>query len=157
MDGVTGTWPRLPTAAFSAAAIASRTALSASATAAAGAPIAAPALSSSRHLAVGELRRLPGALGLLRDAGHLADRTAQTLERVADLARHDPQLVRVALSDRRQHLQVLVGEQTLVRLAGVDRVEDRGDGLRLTLGLQDPRLPLGLRPAGSGTACHLRR
>src|SRR3954447_26378673 len=103
-----------------------------------------------RNLAVLQLRSLPVAFGLLRDTGDLTDRAAQTLERVADLARHDPQLVRVALGDRRQHLQVLVRQQTLVRLAGVDRVEDRGDGLRLTLRLQDPRFPLGLRPQDPG-------
>ena len=69
--------------------------------------------------------------------GDLADRRAQPLERLADLAGHDPDLVGVALGDLRQHLEVLVGEQRLVGLPVVDRLEDRLDRLALTLRPQD--------------------
>ena len=61
-----------------------------------------------------------------------------------ELARDDPDLVRVALGDLREHLQVLVGEQLRVGVALVDRPEDRVDRLRLALGLQDLRLALAL-------------
>jgi hypothetical protein len=40
-----------------------------------------------------------------------AQRLAQLHERPRELARDDPDLVRVALRDLRQHLEVLVGEQ----------------------------------------------
>ena len=56
----------------------------------------------------------------------------------------DPDLVRVALRDLRQHLQVLVGEQLGVGVAPVDRVEHGLDRLRLALGLQDLGLALAL-------------
>jgi hypothetical protein len=49
-----------------------------------------------------------------------------------------------------QHLQVLVGQQRLIRLGGVDRVEHGGDGLRLALGPQHRGLPVGLRPQHGG-------
>ena len=65
-------------------------------------------------------------------------------ERLADLARHDPDLVGVALGDLRQHLEVLVGQQRLVGRPVVDRLEDRADRLRLALGPQDARLPVAL-------------
>ena len=81
----------------------------------------------------------------------------QPLEGLAELARHDPHLVRVALRDLRQRLQVLVGQQRRVGPGGVDRGERRLDRLGLalggqvrrgplTLGPQDPGLPLGLPP-----------
>ena len=80
---------------------------------------------------------------------------ARPSQRLGELARHDPDLVRVALGDLRQRLQVLVGEQRRVRVGGVDRAEHgldrlglalRGEVARgpLALGPQDARLPLGL-------------
>jgi hypothetical protein len=66
-------------------------------------------------------------------------------EGLRDLAWDDPDLVRVALSDLRQHLQVLVGEQLGIGVSTMDRVEDRFDRLRLPLGLQDLRLTTTFR------------
>ena len=88
--------------------------------------------------------RVLTAGGLLRDARDLAERGAEALEGPADLGRHDPHLVGVALGDLRQHLEVLVGQQRLVRLPVVDRLEDGLDGLPLTLRPQDPGLPVRL-------------
>ena len=68
----------------------------------------------------------------------------EALEGVADLAGHDPELVGVALGDLREHLEVLVGEELLVRVAGVDGLEDRTDGLGLALGAQGGGLGLTL-------------
>ena len=67
----------------------------------------------------------------------------------------------------RQRLQVLVGQQALVGLAVVDRLEHRLDRLRLalrlqeqrgalTLGAQDPALPLGLGLEDRGLLLALR-
>ena len=75
----------------------------------------------------------------------VSEQTAQRLQGLAHLARHDPQLVRVAAGDLRKHLQVLVGEQFGVRLALVNRFEDRLDRLRLALRSQRLRLRVGLR------------
>jgi hypothetical protein len=65
-------------------------------------------------------------------------------ERLRELAGDDPDLVRLALRDLREHLQVLVGEQLRVGVAGVDRLEDRPDRLGLSLRPEDRRLPLAL-------------
>src|SRR5204863_4259225 len=72
-------------------------------------------------------------------------RLRQLAERLLELARDDPELVRLALSDLRQHLQVLVREQLRVGIAGMDRLEHRLDRLRLALRRKDLRLllPLG--------------
>ena len=69
---------------------------------------------------------------------------AQPAERVRQLARDHPDLVRVALRELRQHLQVLVGEELRVGIALVDRPEHGPDRLRLALGRQDRGLPLAL-------------
>ena len=81
----------------------------------------------------------------------------ETLERLADLARHDPHLVGVALGDLRHHLEVLVGQQRLVRAAVVDRLEHRLDGLALTLRPEDRGTPGRPGRAGSATRGHPRR
>jgi hypothetical protein len=84
-----------------------------------------------------------------------AEHAADALEGVGELARDDPHLVGVAAGDLREHLEVLVGEQLLGRLAAVDRVEDLLDrpglalclqdaGLRRALGAQDLALLLAL-------------
>ena len=89
----------------------------------------------------------PACAGRRRCCGmpcRLVHRRAEALERLADLAGHDPDLVGVALGDLRHHLEVLVGQQRLVGLAVVDGLEDRLDGLPLTLGPQDRGLPVGL-------------
>ena len=70
----------------------------------------------------------------------------QPFEGLAELARHDPHLVRVALGDLRQRLQVLVGEQGRIGFRGVDRPEGRLD-----------RLGLALRGRGTARPAHLRR
>ena len=57
---------------------------------------------------------------------------------------HHPDLVGRALGDLRHHLEVLVGQQRLVGLPVVDGLEDRLDGLSLTLGLEDRGLAVGL-------------
>ena len=46
---------------------------------------------------------------------HQAAEARDALQRLAELARHDPELVRVARGDQRQRLQVLIGQQRLVR------------------------------------------
>ena len=69
-----------------------------------------------------------------------AEHAADALEGVGELARDDPHLVGVAAGDLRQHLEVLVGEQLLGRLAAVDGVEDLLDGAGLALGLEDAGL-----------------
>jgi hypothetical protein len=52
-------------------------------------------------------------------------------ERARELARDDPDLVRVALRALRQHLQILVGEQLGVGVAFVDLAgEEGGENLR---------------------------
>ena len=97
---------------------------------------------------LGEPRRLIAAA--------VAPQCGQPLECLAELARDDPHLVRVALRDLRQRLQVLVREQGRVGLGRVDRVERRLDRLRLALrgqkargavalGAQDARLPFRFR------------
>src|SRR5947207_10950017 len=82
---------------------------------------------------------LPGAGGAAR-----RDRRAELAERLRELARDDPDLVRLALRDLREHLEVLVGEQLRVGVALVDRLEDRRDRLRLALGVERLRLALAL-------------
>ena len=69
----------------------------------------------------------------------------QAAERRRQLAGDHPDLVRVALRDLRQHLQVLVGEQLRVGVPVVDRLEDGADRLRLSLGGEDRGLLLPLR------------
>ena len=69
-----------------------------------------------------------------------AEHAADALEGVGELAGDDPHLVRVAAGDLREHLEVLVGEQLLRRLAPVDGVEDLLDGAGLALGLEDAGL-----------------
>src|SRR4051794_16078159 len=76
---------------------------------------------------------------LLHRAGHPSDRLLQ-------VARDDPELVRLALRDLREHLEVLVREELGVRLALVDGAEDGLDRLRLALGLQHRGLLLALGP-----------
>ncbi len=66
------------------------------------------------------------------------------------LTRNDPNLVRVAFREARQSLQVLVGEKLAVRVAVVDRLEHRGDGLGLALRREDLRFPLALSPQDRG-------
>src|SRR5207342_2292130 len=68
-------------------------------------------------------------------------------ERGSELARDDPDLVRLAPRDLREHLEVLIGEQRRIGVSRVDRLEDRADRLRLALGLENRRLPesLGLQ------------
>src|SRR5882757_4511241 len=73
-----------------------------------------------------------------------AEDAAQALQRLAQLAGHDPHLVRVPAGDLGEHLQVLIGEQFRVRVALVDGLEHRGDRLGLALGAQDLRLGVTL-------------
>src|SRR5690606_11584726 len=98
-------------------------------------------ISVDARLLEGGRRRGLGALATASGAGcsaaaEVADGPAEALEGVPNLAGHDPELVGVPFGDLRQHLQVLVGEQFLVRIAGVDGLEDGSDGLCLTLGAQ---------------------
>lgn len=94
------------------------------------------------------------------EAGHpgaeVAEGAAEALEGVADLAGHDPELVGVTLGDLGEHLEVLVREELLVRVAGVDRLEDRTDGLRLALRAQGGRLRLALGAQDRGLLLALR-
>src|SRR3954454_19682758 len=68
-----------------------------------------------------------------------AERAADVAKRLVELARDDEDLVRLALRELRQHLQVLVAQELLVGRAVVDRLEDGLDRLRLALGAQDRR------------------
>ena len=72
------------------------------------------------------------------------ERARGVAERLAELRRDDEDLVRLALRELGQHLQVLVGQQALVGVAVVDRLEDGVDRLRLALGAQDRGLALAL-------------
>src|ERR1700691_1024415 len=86
----------------------------------------------------------------------VAEEVADPFERLGDLARHDPQLVRVALRDLWQRLEILVGKQSLVGVALVDRAEDRGDRLSLAAGTGrlSGRVGFGTDHGGLGlTAC----
>src|SRR4249919_356500 len=62
--------------------------------------------------------------------GHVLDRPGDPSDGRLQLARDDPDLVRLALRDQREGLEVLVREQLGVGLALVDRLEDGGDRLR---------------------------
>ena len=77
------------------------------------------------------------------------NRSPIVLKALRQLARDHPHLVRVALGDLRQHLEILVGEELRVGIALVDRLEDGRDRLRLALGGEDRRLlwPSALRIA----------
>src|SRR4051794_5817249 len=79
-------------------------------------------------------------------AAQAAEHLTRLPERLGELARDDEDLVRVALRELRQHLEVLVGQQALVGAAAVDRREDGLDRLRLALGAQDRRLLRTLGP-----------
>src|SRR5438105_9290374 len=70
------------------------------------------------------------------------ERPTEAPERLRKLARNDPDLVRLALRDLRQDLQILVGEELRVGISGMNRLEDRVDRLRLALGGEHHRLPL---------------
>ncbi len=101
-----------------------------------------------REALVGELRdarQEVAAGGAARDGSAAGAAGREALgdagQRLGELARDHPELVRAALGDLRQRLQVLVRQELVVRVAGVDGVEHRGDGLCLTLGAED----LGLR------------
>src|SRR4051794_41735980 len=90
-------------------------------------------------------------LGLLSVCHRWRRRCGEVLDRARDppdgrlqLARDDPDLVRFALRDQGERLEVLVREQLGVRLPLVDSVEDGLDGLRLSLGLQHRGLLLAL-------------
>ena len=85
----------------------------------------------------------------------VANHRAQTTQSVVELGWDDPHLVGVTVSQLRQHLHVLVGQQSLIRLPGMNGVEHGRDGLGLALGtqhlgltvclsLQDGRLSLTL-------------
>src|SRR5262249_20043082 len=65
-------------------------------------------------------------------------------ERLLELRRDDPDLVRLALRDLRKDLQVLVSEELRIGVTFVNRGKDGVDRLRLTFGLQDLRFPLAL-------------
>src|SRR5690606_9950190 len=79
-----------------------------------------------------------GATELFRESA------AYALERFGELRGNDPQLVGLALGDLRQRQQVLVGEQLRVGVTIVDGLEDRRDGLRLTLRAEHCGLRLAL-------------
>src|SRR4029453_4532715 len=85
----------------------------------------------------------------------LADHAAQTLQCVVQLTGHDPHLVGVAASDRRQHLHVLVSKQRLVRLTCMNGAEDGSDRLGLALGAEHLSLPAGLGSKYGGLAVAL--
>ena len=95
----------------------------------------------------------PSAGGAHRPAERLADPG----ERLRELGRDHEHLVGLALGELRQHLQVLVGEQLAVGVAGVDRLEHRRDRLRLALGAQDRGLALALGGQDRRAAARPRR
>src|ERR1700757_4561058 len=87
-------------------------------------------------LPVCQRRRLRGA--------QILDRPRDPPHHLLQLARDDPDLVRLALSDQRERLEVLVREQLGVRLALVDGREDGLDRLRLAFGAKHGGLLLAL-------------
>src|SRR5436305_13861481 len=98
-------------------------------------------------IGLGRWRRRPARLaGVGGSAATRRDRRAELAERLRELARDDPDLVCLSLRDLRKHLEVLVGEQLRVGVAGVDRLEHRLDRLRLALRVQPLRLTLALGP-----------
>ena len=90
-------------------------------------------------------------------AAQPAQRVAEVAQRLGELARDHEDLVRLALGELRQHLQVLVGEQLLVGLARRGSREDGLDRLRLALGAQDRRRAGALGAAAPPTASRPRR
>src|SRR2546423_8938703 len=95
-------------------------------------------------IGLGRRRRPARLAGVSGSATARRDRRAELSERLRELARDDPDLVRLALRDLRKHLEVLVGEQLRIGVALVDRLEDRRDRLRLALGVERLRLALTL-------------
>src|SRR4029077_15498418 len=93
-------------------------------------------------------RTLPLAFG--------AHELRQPFEGLAELAWHDPHLVRVTLGDLRQRLQVLIGEQGRIGFRRVDRTEGCLDGLGLALRREVPRGSFTLRAPDSRFAGRLR-
>src|SRR4051794_23332940 len=97
-----------------------------------------------------------------------AQRLAQLHERPRELARDDPDLVRVALRDLRQHLEVLVGEQLEAHEAarvwaysiatGLPRCQAAPLATERAARVLEP-VPRARRPPGRGTrrACSLKR
>src|SRR5581483_6445163 len=91
-----------------------------------------------------------------RAAGNAAESALLVLvapdppESALELRGDDPHLVRLALRDLRQRLDVLVGEQLRIRVPLVDGLEDRADRLGLALGREDRRLLLPLRLEDGG-------
>src|SRR5712675_3321790 len=76
------------------------------------------------------LRLLPVCHGRGLRRGDVLDRARDPSNGLLQVARDDPELVRLALRDQRQGLEVLVREQLGVRLALVDGAEDGLDRLR---------------------------
>src|SRR5215471_18236277 len=72
----------------------------------------------------GLLRLLPVCHGRRLRRGDVLDGARDPPDGLLQLARDDPDLVRLALRDLRQRLEVLVREQLGVGLALVDGVED---------------------------------
>src|SRR4051794_34424305 len=105
-----------------------------------------------RPVFVGRLVVLPVVAG-----AELAEPAADVSERLRELARDDPHLVRLALRDLREHLQILVREELRVGISLVDRLEDRVDRLCLAFGFEHHRLPLPLRPQDRALLLALRR
>src|SRR5207302_2866739 len=75
-----------------------------------------------------------------------AKRPAEMPERLRELARDDPDLVRLTMRDLRQRLNVLIGEELGIGPAFMDRLEDGVDCLGLAFGLEDLRLPSPFGP-----------
>src|SRR6478609_9665231 len=98
----------------------------------------------SAKAATSLLRLLPVCHGRRLRRGDVLDRPGDPPDCRLQLARDDPELVRLALRDLREHLEILVREQLGVRLALVDGAEDGLDRLRLALGLQHRGLLLAL-------------
>src|SRR5439155_11751356 len=96
-----------------------------------------------------ECRRVAGSRPnpslFVRRPSH-SKRATELPERLRELARNDPDLVRLPVGDLGQRLNVLVGKELRIRLALVDRLEDGVDRLGLALGLEDLRLTLAFRP-----------
>src|SRR5690606_32508580 len=107
-----------------------------------GAGAAARGELRGRPLRLVAVRFLP--LGALSVGGG-RERPAEVVDRLGELAGDDPEGVALALGERGQRLQVLVGQQLGVGVGGVHRLEHPLDGLGLAVGVQDRGLLLGLR------------
>src|SRR5690606_18396328 len=90
------------------------------------------------------LRGRPG-IGPVSEAGTAEEATADSLDRLGELRRDDPELAGLTFGDLGKRQQVLVRQQGRIRIAIVDRLEHGRDRTRFTFGAQHCSLGEALR------------